>query len=71
MEVVPGGPADKAGMQAGDVILRVNEKRVNTAKDVGKEVRAHDAGSQITVTVWRKGREQKAEVVLGEVPQNL
>jgi len=71
MEVVPDGPADKAGIQAGDVILKVNEKRVNTAKDVGKEVRAHDAGSQITVTVWRKGREQKAEVVLGEVPQNL
>jgi serine protease Do len=71
VQVIRTGPAERAGLQRGDVILKVNEARVSTSRDVGKLIRAHDAGSPVTITVWRDRRERKVEVILGAVPPNL
>lgn len=71
VEVARGGPAAQAGLRPKDVILKVNDKSVTSKGDVGKEVRAHDVGTRLTLTVWREGREVRVPVTLGAVPPDL
>jgi serine protease Do len=54
-EVVPGGPAQKAGMQQGDVVIAVNGKAVQDSRDLSRRVAALPAGSKATFTVMRDG----------------
>jgi serine protease Do len=53
--VEEGGPAEKAGVQAGDVILKFNGVAIDRASDLPRVVGATKPGSKSTVTVWRKG----------------
>ncbi|MNC98121.1 putative periplasmic serine endoprotease DegP-like precursor [compost metagenome] len=48
-----GGPAEKAGIDAGDVILRFDGKVVNSSEDLPRLVGATRPGSKVTVQVWR------------------
>ncbi|UCC67500.1 MAG: trypsin-like peptidase domain-containing protein [Armatimonadota bacterium] len=68
VEVVRGGPAARAGILPGDVIVRVGDREIDTARSLGFAVRSHDAGAGVPVTIWRKGRERTVEVTLGAVP---
>ncbi|MEA3120581.1 MAG: serine protease Do [Paraburkholderia sp.] len=54
--VEPGGPADKAGVQPGDIILKFNGVPVDTDTDLPRMVGDTKPGTQATLTVWRKGR---------------
>jgi serine protease Do len=54
-EVVPGGPAAKAGMQQGDVVIAVNGKAVQDSRDLSRRVAALLAGSKATFTIMRDG----------------
>src|SRR5947207_5114133 len=51
--VTPNGPADKAGIKQGDVILQTNGKDVNDANELRNEIAAGSPGSQVTLTVLR------------------
>ncbi|RZT09699.1 serine protease Do [Duganella sp. CF402] len=55
--VEPGGPADKAGIKAGDIILKFNGKTVNRSSDLPRLVGETALDSKAAVTVWRKGAE--------------
>ncbi|MDH4179749.1 MAG: trypsin-like peptidase domain-containing protein [Armatimonadota bacterium] len=68
VEVVRGGPAARAGMLPGDVIVRIGDQEIDTARSLGFAVRSHDVGARVPVTIWRKGRERTLEVTLGAVP---
>src|SRR5690606_22340485 len=63
--VQPGSGADLAGMQAGDVIVGVDGRRIRTAADVGQAVRRHQPGDRIEIVIERSGREQRLTAVLG------
>src|SRR3954469_26005350 len=65
--VSPGGPADKAALKPGDVILQVNGKTVNDSNDLRNTVAAMSPGSDVTLTIARNGAEQQAHVKLGEL----
>ena len=51
-----GGPAAKAGLKAGDVVLKFQGKAIEDAGDLREAVAAADGGSEVSVTVQREGR---------------
>ncbi|MFP5417994.1 MAG: DegQ family serine endoprotease [Gammaproteobacteria bacterium] len=67
-QVQEGSPAQKAGLQASDVILAINGKTVENSRDLPRMVGRAKPGSTIAVEVWRKGKSQSLSVVLGELP---
>jgi serine protease DegS len=50
-------PADKAGIQAGDIIVAVNEDPVNSVRDVLEKITLHQPGDNIKVTIFRGPRQ--------------
>ncbi|MDP9399124.1 MAG: trypsin-like peptidase domain-containing protein [Actinomycetota bacterium] len=65
--VTPGGPADRAGLRAGDVITRVDDIPVTTAAQLIVAVSAHSPGEQVTIRYRRDGSPQEpAQLTLGE-----
>jgi serine protease Do len=66
--VDPGGPADKAGLNAGDVVTKFNGKEIADMNDLPRLVAAAEPGAKAAITVWRDGKEQRLEVTLGELP---
>ena len=66
--VVPGGPADDAGLRDGDVIVRVAETRVDRPEDITEAVLERKPGDTVRVEVERDGDRRTLEVRLGERP---
>lgn len=64
--VTPGGPADKAGLKAGDVIIEMNGQTINSADELIVAIRAKTPGDQVTVTYRRGTLTRNAKVTLGE-----
>ncbi|OFZ87564.1 MAG: protease Do [Betaproteobacteria bacterium RIFCSPLOWO2_12_FULL_62_58] len=65
--VEKGGPADKAGIDSGDVILRFNGKAVNSSEDLPRIVGATRPGTKVAVQVWRNKAARDVQVVVGEL----
>ena len=66
VEVVKGGPADKAGLQAGDRIVSVDGSEVASKNDLGTLMQNYKAGDTLEITVARGGQMQTVTVTLGE-----
>jgi len=62
--VAPGGPAEKGGMQGGDVIVKFGESKIGGLEDIDSALRKHEAGEKVKVEVLRDGKRVKLEVVL-------
>jgi hypothetical protein len=69
--VVPDGPAAAAGVQRNDIIKMLNDQILIDPNQLSKLVRSFSEGTTVTLTVLRKGQEQKLTVKLTkkEVPQ--
>ena len=65
-EAVKGSPAEKAGIRAGDVIVSLDGKNVDSARDIGEIIRAMKKGDTTRVDVRRKGTAQQFLVTVGE-----
>jgi len=63
------GPADKAGIEASDVILKFNGKAVNNSGDLPRMVAATKPDSKVVVELWRKGGSKQLTVVVGKMPE--
>ncbi len=63
------GPADKAGVQAGDVIIKYDGKNVESSADLRRLVAATAPGTKVTATVWRSGAPRDLQVTVGEMAQ--
>jgi len=67
-EVVEGSPAAKAGLKAGDVIVRVDQVEINNVNDLRRALREEREKNEVTLTFVRERREQSVKVEL-EAPQ--
>lgn len=67
--VEKGGPAEKAGIEAGDVILRFDNKPIGASADLPRIVATTPPGSKVAVQLWRKGGMREIPVSVGEVAE--
>lgn len=67
--VTPGSPAEKAGIQTGDVVIGFNGKEISSSAELPLAVGDARPGETATVRVWRKGQPLDLKVVIGESPQ--
>lgn len=66
-EVVAGGPAEKAGVQNGDIITKIDGQKVQEQDGgLAKIISGEKVGDRIELTIWRDGKEIKISVTLGE-----
>jgi serine protease Do len=65
--VEAGGPADKAGIQPGDIILKYNGHDVATATDLPRMVGDTKPGTHATITIWRKGQSHDLPITIAEM----
>ncbi|HVY05108.1 MAG TPA: DegQ family serine endoprotease [Burkholderiales bacterium] len=68
--VEKGGPADKAGIEASDVILKFDGKAVGSSQDLPRIVAQTRPGSKATVQIWHKGAMRDVTVTVGEMPDD-
>ncbi|MES2040762.1 MAG: PDZ domain-containing protein, partial [Pseudomonadota bacterium] len=64
--VMPGSPAEKAGVEVGDVIQKVNGTVIDKAVDLNRVVGDIKPGGKATVTVWRKGGAKDIIITVAE-----
>ncbi|HWN73096.1 MAG TPA: trypsin-like peptidase domain-containing protein [Solirubrobacterales bacterium] len=84
-EVVPGGPAEKAGLEGGDeelrfqaakyrtggdVILAVDDQKIVEENDLARVISAHKPGDKVTLTILHGGKRETVELTLGERPDS-
>jgi putative serine protease PepD len=68
--VQPGGPAEKAGLKAGDVITKLEGKPVESPNELIVAIRAKVPGDQVQITFLRGGKEQTVTMTLAAAPSN-
>ena len=69
-QVVPGGPADQAGLRKGDVIAAIDGDEVKGVSELRAKIAEHSVGDKIELTVQRGNQERKASLTLEEMPQD-
>lgn len=65
--VEAGGPSEKAGLEAGDIILKFNGVAIERPSDLPRMVGATKPGSKATVNIWRKGSARDVSVTVVEL----
>ncbi len=70
-EVVKSSPAEKAGVKAGDVIQKVNEKDVNSPLDLKNEILKLEIGEEIVLTLVREREEITITLTAGKIPEEI
>jgi serine protease Do len=64
--VVPGSPADQAGLKIGDTITTIDGKKVTKGDELVADIAAHKPGSKVTVGFVRNGKQQEATVTIAD-----
>jgi len=70
-KVFPGDPAEKAGLQAKDVILEVNGKKVDSSRELSRIIAESPVGDKTQLLVMRNGAEKTFSIKLGKRPETM
>ena len=68
--VVSGSPADKAGVEAGDIITELNSQKLGEDADLVSVLNTLKSGQKIEIKVYRDGKTKSLSAILGETPSN-
>lgn len=68
LAVVPGSPADKAGLEENDIVLEINEDKITEDNDLTASIQEYSVGETITLRVFHDDKEKNIEVKLEERP---
>ncbi len=60
--VVPSSPGERAGLQVGDIIIEVNQRRISNAEELGRVLSELTAGNRVTLVFLRDNQKRKSEV---------
>ena len=66
--VEKGGPAEKAGIEASDIIIKFDGKNVGSSNELPRIVGATRPGNTVSLQVWRKGASKDLTVTVAEIP---
>ena len=69
--VSPGGAADKAGIRVGDVILRFNDRTIDSSADLPLAVGSARPGSEAKVEIFRDGKRRTLDLTVGEADSSV
>ena len=67
--VEQGGPAEKAGIKVGDIILKFNGRDIEKSSDLPRQVGSTAVGSRASITVWRRGSQVELPVTIEELKE--
>jgi serine protease Do len=67
--VEKGGPADKAGIESGDIIVKVDGRDVKGSAELPRIITVVRPGTKVTLTVWRKGASREIAVTVAEMKE--
>ena len=70
-KILPGSPAERAGLQAGDIIRSLNGEEIRSSGDLPVMVGAIMPGKEASLGVWRKGKEITVKIKLGNASEQL
>jgi S1-C subfamily serine protease len=70
-EVVEDGPADKAGVRPGDVVVQLGLYQAKDSTELIKRIRSYRPGETATLVLQREGRPQQVRIKLGRRPGDL
>ena len=68
-QVALDSPAGAAGLQRGDIILKIDDKEVNSVSDIRLDIAGRKIGDKVILTLDRDGKELATQVTLQEMPQ--
>jgi len=68
--VEKGGPAEKAGIESGDIILKADGRTVNTSSELPRIITQVKPGSKVTLQIWRKGATRDIAVTVAELKED-
>jgi serine protease Do len=71
VDVVKGGPADKAGLKKDDIVIKAGGKEVNDPGSLRNRVAATPIGTGLQIVVLRDGKEKNIELVVGDMDESL
>lgn len=66
LAVIPGSPADLAGLVENDIILELNETKIDENNSLGDLISQHNVGEEVVLKIWHKGNEKNVKVKLEE-----
>jgi membrane-associated protease RseP (regulator of RpoE activity) len=68
VEVLPGTPAEQAGLRVGDVIVAIDRTPINGMHPLAQVISQYEPGDRITLRFQRRGEGQSVRIILGEHP---
>jgi serine protease Do len=66
LAVIPGSPADLAGLMENDIILEINGVKIDNKNSLSNLIAERTVGEKINLKIWRKGNEEEIELKLTE-----
>jgi serine protease Do len=70
LAVLPGSPAAKAGIQEGDIILKIDGNEITESSPISSVIGKKKPGNKVEIIYLRDGKQSKATVTLAEAPSN-